>query len=274
MTGVSIFDAPRRCASGRATWSASTRRWPKLIAESMRAAVQQPGAPGVHGHGRRTDVHLLAVARQRAPRRGQPFAAVLLRCHARLRRANSAPWRSCMRWCARRSSSWRASCMNREQISHPARLARRAGQRPGHAAVGQRRWRRRTTSGGGDELKAILRAAIEHIQGGLAAIIVPDKGLVMVRREPEHADRRQPGRARPPPPDVDGAAAPRSGDRQPACSSRPATRPTPIGFCPARSRAPTARHRRAGAVSAADRCPNSRRTRRGSPSCWRGAWPP
>jgi diguanylate cyclase (GGDEF)-like protein len=41
--------------------------------------------------------------------------------------------------------------------------------------------------GGGDELKAILRAAVERIQGGLAAIIVPDKGLVMVRREPKHA---------------------------------------------------------------------------------------
>jgi diguanylate cyclase (GGDEF)-like protein len=40
--------------------------------------------------------------------------------------------------------------------------------------------------GGGDELKAVLRAAVEHIQGGLAAIIVPEKGLVLVHRDPNH----------------------------------------------------------------------------------------
>jgi diguanylate cyclase (GGDEF)-like protein len=39
----------------------------------------------------------------------------------------------------------------------------------------------------GDELKSILKAAVDHVEAGLAAIIVPERGIVLVRQHPEHS---------------------------------------------------------------------------------------
>ena len=182
------------------------------------------------------------------PRRRRRSAAVLLRCKAGLaERTAHRGVRACAGATGARDPAARADGSRTDP--HPARLARRAGRRPGHAAVGQRAANNAGDEGGGDELKAILRAAVERIQGGLAAIIVPDKGLVMVRREPKHAiDASLVARAHR---HLMSTAQlrPRAGDRQSHGAQgrqRDARLSGAVLSGPARRRA---RHRRAGAVS-------------------------
>jgi diguanylate cyclase (GGDEF)-like protein len=182
LTGVSIFNA-----AGELYWSselALDNTLMRLVAESMRAACNSPGAAGVQlTEGEPLYVFWLWRTSGTAP--VAPFAAVLVRC--------KPGTQSELRTLAFVHSLVRPALdilarelQNREQILNlngslaeqdqdlDMLLTVSGGDAPGE-------------DGGGDELKNILRAAIEHIKGGLAAIIVPEKGLVLVRQQPEHA---------------------------------------------------------------------------------------
>ncbi|MDE2250823.1 MAG: sensor domain-containing phosphodiesterase [Gammaproteobacteria bacterium] len=182
LTGVSIFNA-----ASEVIWSSDMVTDPalvRMVAESMRSACDEPGVPGVWI----TDgepIYIFWLWRPGTAAPTPPFAAVLVRCksgqqseqrtlafvHALVRPALEILTRE---------------LVNREQISSlSGSLAEQDHDLDmllsvsGNDASGE--------DGGGDELKAVLRAAVEHIQGGLAAIIVPEKGLVLVRRDPHHA---------------------------------------------------------------------------------------
>ena len=182
MIGVSIFDA-----AGEVLWSnemAVDAALGKLVAEAMRAGAEDPSSPGVL----LTDgepLYIFWLARTSGADQGRCFAAVLLRCRAgpeneqRSLAYVHAMVRPALDILARELQS-------REQIvSLSGSLAEQDQDLDmllevsgGDAADDE---------GGGDELKAVLRAAIEHIQGGLAAIIVPERNLVMVRQLPDQA---------------------------------------------------------------------------------------
>ncbi len=182
LTGVSLFDT-----AGEVIWSSdmvANTGLPKLIAESMRTACDSPGTPGVMvNDGEPMYIFWLGRGDESAPT--PPRAAVLLRCKAGSQSDQRtvafvyALVRPALEILAR-------ELMNKDQIKNlHGSLAEQDGDldmllsvSAGDAA---------SDDGGGDELKAILRAAVERIQAGLVAIIVPDKGLVMVRREPKHA---------------------------------------------------------------------------------------
>ncbi len=182
MIGVSIFDT-----AGDVLWTnemAADGALGKLVAESMRAAAAEPGSPGVL----LTDgepLYIFWLRRSGGAEQGRLFAAVLLRCRA-------GPG-SDLRSLAYVHSMVRPALdilarelQSREQIvTLSGSLAEQdqdldmllkvsGGDTPDE-------------DGGGDELKAVLRAAIEHIRGGLAAIIVPEKNLVLVRQLPDQA---------------------------------------------------------------------------------------
>ncbi len=182
LTGVSIFNA-----AGEVIWSSdmvTNTALPKLIAESMRTAADQPGTPGVLvNDGEPMYIFWLWAAGESAPT--PPRAAVLLRCKAGSQSDQRtvafvyALVRPALEILAR-------ELMNKEQIKNlHGSLAEQEGDLDMLLSVSA--GDSVSDDGGGDELKAILRAAVERIQAGLVAIIVPDKGLVMVRREPRHA---------------------------------------------------------------------------------------
>jgi diguanylate cyclase (GGDEF)-like protein len=182
MTGVSIFDA-----AGELYWSSELALdgvLIRLVAESMHAACATPGAVGIQlTEGEPLYVFWLWRTSGTGP--VAPFAGVLVRCKAgsqseqRTLAFVHSLLRPALEILAR-------ELQNREQILDlngslaeqdqdlDMLLAVSGGDAPGE-------------DGGGDELKNILRAAIEHIKGGLAAIIVPEKGLVMVRQQKEYA---------------------------------------------------------------------------------------
>jgi diguanylate cyclase (GGDEF)-like protein len=182
LTGVSIFNA-----HADLIWSSdmvANTALPKIIGESMRTACEQPNTPGVLVSDEEPMyIFWLWGAGEAAPT--PPRAAVTLRLKAGSQSEQRtvafvyALVRPALEILGRELT-------NREQIKHlNGSLAEQEGDldmllsvSSGDAAADE---------GGGDELKAILRAAVERIQAGLAAIIVPDKGLVMVRREPKHA---------------------------------------------------------------------------------------
>ena len=148
LTGVSIFSA-----SCELVWSNDMVVEPallRIVGESMRSARDQPGDPGILiNDGEPTYIFWLWRMHDSAPT--EPYAAVLLRCkanggrsaHARLRARAGAPGPG--------NTGSRAAEPRADQ--EPERLARRAGRRPRHAAVGQhqrsgqRRRRRRRTQG-------------------------------------------------------------------------------------------------------------------------------
>jgi len=182
LTGVSIFDA-----HGEVIWSSdmvANAALPKLIAESMQTACEQPDTPGVLvNDGEPMYIFWLWRAGESAPT--PPRAAVMLRCKAGSQTEQRtvafvhALVRPALEILAR-------ELMNREQIqSLNVSLAEQEGDLDMLLSVSS--GEAANDEGGGDELKTILRAAVERIQSGLAAIIVPEKGLVMVRREPKHA---------------------------------------------------------------------------------------
>ena len=182
LTGVSIFDA-----AGEIIWSSdmvANTTLPKLIADSMLTACDQPGTPGMLvNDGEPLYIFWLWRAGESAPT--APRAAVLLRCKAGSQSDQRtvafvyALVRPALEILARELT-------NKEQIKNlHGSLAEQDGDLDMLLSVSA--GDSAGDDGGGDELKAILRAAVERIQGGLAAIIVPDKGLVMVRREPKHA---------------------------------------------------------------------------------------
>ncbi len=181
LTGVSIFNA-----SAALIWSSDMAVEPalvRLIAESLRAAREQPGEPGVLvSDTEPLYIFWLWPGTDAEP--GEPYAAVLLSCKASAGEARTLAFvhalvRPALEILAR-------ELLSRERIkSLSGSLAEQDGDldmllsvSAGDAA---------SDDGGGDELKAILRAAVERIQCGLAAIIVPEKGLVMVRRDANHA---------------------------------------------------------------------------------------
>src|SRR5579862_545993 len=182
LTGVGIFNG-----AGETVWSSdlvTNTALPKIIAEAMRNAGAQPDSPGVMvNDGEPMYIFWLWRPGEAAP--ALPHSAVLLRCKAGSQNEQRtvafvhAMVRPALEILAR-------ELVNREKISAlNGSLAEQDGDldmllavSAGDAAADE---------GGGDELKAILRAAVERIHCGLAAIIVPDKGLVMVRREPTQA---------------------------------------------------------------------------------------
>ena len=182
MTGVSIFNS-----RAELTWSSDMVVEPPLIlvvGESMRAARDQPGAPGVMiSDGEPIYIFWLWRANEATPT--EPYASVLLRCKAGSQTEQRtiafvhALVRPALEILAR-------ELLNREHIQRlSGSLAEQDGDLDMLLSVSA--GDPSSEDGGGDELKAILRAAVERIQCGLAAIIVPDKGLVMVRRHAQHA---------------------------------------------------------------------------------------
>ena len=182
MIGVSIFNA-----AGEVFWSsdmALDAAVVQLVAGSMQSARDQPGAAGVCiSDGE--PLYIFWLWRPGGSGPVAPFSAVLVRCKAGLQNEQRtlafvhSLLRPALEILAR-------ELLNREQILNlSGSLAEQDLDLDMLVAV----------SGGdapdddssGDDLKTILRAALEHIQGGLAAIIVPDKGLVLVRAQPEHA---------------------------------------------------------------------------------------
>ncbi len=182
LTGVSIFDA-----RNEVIWSSdmvADVALARLVGESMRAAAKDPGVPGVCiTDGEHSYIFWLWRPGASAPL--APFAAVLVRCKASAQ--SEQPTLAFVYALVRPALEiLTRDLINREQILNLNGSLAEQDQDldmllsvSGGDASGD--------DGEGDELKAVLRAAVEHIQGGLAAIIVPEKGLVLVRQKAEHA---------------------------------------------------------------------------------------
>ena len=181
MTGVSIFNA-----AGEVYWTsemAVDESLRHMVGESMRAAREEPGAPGVSITD--GDPHYIFWLWRPVGDRSAPFTAVLVRCKAGQESENRtlsfvySLVRPALEILAR-------ELLNREQIlnlsgalaehDQDLEMLLKVSGSDGSA-----------NDDGGDELKVILGAAIEHVNGGLAALIVPEKGLVLVRQQPGHA---------------------------------------------------------------------------------------
>jgi len=182
MSGVAIFNA-----AGEVSWASDITvdgRLARLIRESMRAAAETPGATGLLVDDEEPN-YILWLWRSTGTAAPAPCAALLIRCrrgtdqesrslafvHGLVRPALDILGRELQN--RQLITDLSGSLMEQDQDLDML-LAVSGGDRQGE-------------DGGGDELKTVLRAAIEHIQGGLAAIIVPEKGLVLVRQQPEHA---------------------------------------------------------------------------------------
>ena len=181
MIGVSVFNG-----EGDVCWSsemAVDSSLGKLVSEGMRTAADDPGTPGVWI----TDgepIYIFWLWPNGEAGSGPPFAAVLLRCRA-------GPESE------QRSLSFVYSLVRpalqilTNDLQNRARIASLNGSLAEQdqdldmllEVSGEDH---NAEEGGGDELKSVLRAAIEHIEGGLAAIIVPERGLVLVRQQPDH----------------------------------------------------------------------------------------
>ena len=181
MTGVSIYNA-----AAEVIWSSEMVTDPSLarvVNESMRTACTEPGTPGVCiPDSEPMYIYWLWKPNTCAPT--PPFATVLLRC-----KASSSGEQHTLKFV---HSLVRPALeiltrelVSREQISNlSGSLAEQDQDLDMLLSVSGSD--NSAEDGGGDELKAVLRAAVEHIQGGLAAIIVPEKGLVLVHRDPNH----------------------------------------------------------------------------------------
>jgi len=190
MSGVAIFNA-----AGEVYWSAEIAvegRLPKLVGESIRSAGETPGAAGVIINDDEPNYVFWLWRNAPASAPGSapgsppaPFAAVLIRCrNGSEKESRSLAFvhglvRPALEILGR-------ELQNRQLIVDLSGSLVEQDQDldmllavSGNDGSGD--------DGGGDELKTILRAAIDHIQGGLAAIIVPEKGLVLVRQQPNHA---------------------------------------------------------------------------------------
>jgi diguanylate cyclase (GGDEF)-like protein len=180
MTGASIFNA-----AGDLYWSneiAVDEALRQLVAESMRAARDEPGATGLWITD--GEPHYIFWLWRPVGDRSAPFATLLVRCKAGAESENRtlsfvhALLRPALEILAR-------ELLNREQIvnlsgalaehDQDLDMLLKVSGSDGSA-----------NDDGGDELKVILGAAIEHVNGGLAALIVPEKGLVLVRQQTGH----------------------------------------------------------------------------------------
>jgi diguanylate cyclase (GGDEF)-like protein len=180
MTGVSIFNAAAELHwTSEIAVDESLRR---LVGESMRAARDDPGAPGVWITD--GEPHYIFWLWRPVGDRSAPFAAVLVRCKAGIDSENRTLSfvHSLVRPALEILSR---ELLNREQILDLSGALAEHDQDldmllkvSGSDGGGN--------DDGGDELKVILGAAIEHVNGGLAALIVPEKGLVLVRQQAGH----------------------------------------------------------------------------------------
>jgi diguanylate cyclase (GGDEF)-like protein len=181
MSGVSIYNA-----ASEIVWSSEVVTDPALghiVNESLHTACNEPGTPGVCiPDSEPMYIFWLWKPNTCAPQ--PPFATVVLRC-----KASSSGEQHSLKFV---HSLVRPALeiltrelVSREQISSlSGSLAEQDQDLDMLLSVSSSDTS--AEDGGGDELKAVLRAAVEHIQGGLAAIIVPEKGLVLVHRDPNH----------------------------------------------------------------------------------------
>ena len=178
--GVSIFNA-----AGQLHWSnemAVDEALRQLVAESMRAAREEPGGTGLWITG--GEPHYIFWLWRPVGDRTAPFASLLVRCKAGPESENRtlsfvhSLLRPALEILGR-------ELLNREQIvnlsgalaehDQDLDMLLKVSGSDGSA-----------NDDGGDELKVILGAAIEHVNGALAALIVPEKGLVLVRQQAGH----------------------------------------------------------------------------------------
>jgi diguanylate cyclase (GGDEF)-like protein len=175
--GVCIFGA-----SGDAYWSsdmAVDEPMKRMVLESIRSATGHPDAPGIIVNDTEPTV-ILWLWTPGTERSEPPSAAVLLRCvagtdlearglnviHAMLRPALLILSRELI-------SHTKVQQLRQELAGHSEDLDMLMNVSAGGAAG---------AGGDGDELKAVLRAATEHLKCSLAAIIVPEKGLVQIQQ--------------------------------------------------------------------------------------------
>jgi diguanylate cyclase (GGDEF)-like protein len=181
MTGVSIYNA-----ASEVIWSSDMMTdlsLARLVSESMRAACNEPGLPGTCvADGEPMYIFWLWRPNTCAPL--PPFAAVVLRCKVGAK--GDQPTLNFVYSLVRPALEiLTRELVSREQISNlSGSLAEQDQDLDMLLSVSSSDTS--AEDGGGDELKAVLRAAVEHIQGGLAAIIIPEKGLVLVHRDPNH----------------------------------------------------------------------------------------
>ena len=180
MIGVSIFNA-----AGELHWSnemSVDEALCQLVAESMRAAREEPGGTGLWITD--GEPHYIFWLWRPVGDRTAPFASLLVRCKAGPESENRslsfvhALLRPALEILGR-------ELLNREQIVNLS------GELAEHDQDLDMLLKVSGSDGsanddGGDELKVILGAAIEHVNGGLAALIVPEKGLVLVRQQAGH----------------------------------------------------------------------------------------
>jgi diguanylate cyclase (GGDEF)-like protein len=180
MIGVSIFNA-----AGELHWSNEMpvdEALRLLVAESMRAARDEPGGTGLWITD--GEPHYIFWLWRPVGDRTAPFASLLVRCKAGPESENRTLSfvHSLLRPALEILSR---ELLNREQIvnlsgalaehDQDLDMLLKVSGSDGSA-----------NDDGGDELKVILGAAIEHVNGGLAALIVPEKGLVLVRQQAGH----------------------------------------------------------------------------------------
>ena len=181
MTGLCIYNA-----GAELTWSSDMAVEPALahlVGESFKTAREQPGEAGVLlNDGEPT--YIFWLWRPREADSADPYAALVLRCKAGAGETRTLAFVHALVKPALEILG--RELLSREQIrTLSGSLAAQDGDLDMLLSVSA--GDSASDDGGGDELKAILRAAVERIQCGLAAIIVPEKGLVMVRRDANHA---------------------------------------------------------------------------------------
>jgi diguanylate cyclase (GGDEF)-like protein len=177
MRGMSIIGL-----NGELHWSteiAVDEPMRRMVLQSMQVAGDQTDAPGMLID----DSEPSYVMWLRSPGAAQdslPFAAVVLRCLT----GSETETRSLL--VVHSLLRPVLEILSRELLSYQQVLTLRS-ELAGHnqdldMLLTMSGSNERAEVGGGDELKTILRAATEHVLGGLAAIIVPEKGLVLVQQ--------------------------------------------------------------------------------------------
>jgi diguanylate cyclase (GGDEF)-like protein len=177
MRGMSIIGV-----GGKLHWStdiAVDEPMRRMVLQSMHAASDQPDAPGVLINDGEPN-YILWLRPPGGTNDTSPFAAVALRCLA----GTETETRSLV--VVHSLLRPALEILSRELLNHQQVLTLRS-ELAGHSQdldmlLTMSGANERTEVGGGDELKTILRAATEHVLGGLAAIIVPEKGLVLVHQ--------------------------------------------------------------------------------------------
>jgi diguanylate cyclase (GGDEF)-like protein len=182
MASFSVFDD-----TGQLFWSSDIThddQGGRNVLESIIAARSTPGAPGI-ALSQAEPRYVFWLWSDEDSGAAPPLASVLIRCrpgsegeqprsfsfvHSLVKPALELLRRELQ-------SNSQISGLSRQLAEHDQHLdmlvAVSGGATPGEDS-------------GGDELKSILKAAIVHVESALAAIIVPERGLVLVRQEPRY----------------------------------------------------------------------------------------